>query len=144
MSEPSSQQTNINPMKQYINVHCVATQPSARWHRQGSRGPYSLLGLYLRPGTPSLAKAQINNSQFGSFNKENMALAHSIYELVQITSFYIESIIYLSYKTNFFNEEVNCTEPSLKLVFPAKTVKAVLIQYISTGKGFGRMGRSPR
>jgi len=35
-----------------------------------------------------------------------------------ISSFHIESIFNLFYKTDHLNEEVNCTEPSLQLVFP--------------------------
>ncbi len=32
--------------------------------------------------------------------------------------FLAENIIYLCDKTSYLNEEVNCTEPSLQLVFP--------------------------
>jgi hypothetical protein len=45
----------------------------------------------------------------------------------QLTSLYkllfIGNIIYLFYKTTYLNEEVNCSEPSPKLVFPDFGVK---------------------
>jgi hypothetical protein len=34
------------------------------------------------------------------------------------TPFYIENIMYLFYKTSYFDEEVNCTEPSPSVRIP--------------------------
>ncbi len=39
--------------------------------------------------------------------------------LTSIAPFYIENVNYLFYKTSYLNEEVNCTELSPQLVFPA-------------------------
>jgi hypothetical protein len=41
---------------------------------------------------------------------------------VRLTSLYIENIIYLFYKRNYFNMEVNSTKPSPQLAFPASPV----------------------
>jgi hypothetical protein len=56
-----------------------------------------------------------------TYEGERSAQLISLYYLVYISSFQYLKNAYLFYETNQLNEEVNCTEPSPKLVSPAAT-----------------------
>jgi len=45
-------------------------------------------------------------------------------KLLRSAPFNFENIIYIFNKTSYLNEEVNCTEPSLSLVFPRLSIEA--------------------
>ncbi len=68
---------------------------------------------------------QINHKLKGKPGKPREGMAEYSWppcnNYLKLPAFNFKNIIYIIYKTNYLSEEVNCTEPSIQLVFPGHT-----------------------